>query len=215
MTFIFDPFGARNYVPTSAPAWRAVFGFKGTRAKEGGEVMGAFCSGTRRSLPEEIPQVLIADKPRKSWPDSFRTTNGLLVVREPVKEVIERLDPGTHQFFALDITTKRGVEIAGPWFAMNVTAKQNSIIVEKSHVLIDETFPEMRCSFFPDSRSRKGDVVFDPSLQRPDLHLWREARFEGYLFGSKALVDALDAKGMRFFPKRHEAVAQVSQDGEA
>ncbi|MEL6999591.1 MAG: hypothetical protein AAFP68_15125, partial [Pseudomonadota bacterium] len=97
MTYVFDPYSARNTVGTEAPEWKARFPYIGEESKLTGEIVGAFRSGERRTLPEEMPQLLVADKPRKAWPDIFKTTNGLMVARAPVRDVLERFDPEVHQ----------------------------------------------------------------------------------------------------------------------
>ncbi|MEL6999592.1 MAG: DUF1629 domain-containing protein [Pseudomonadota bacterium] len=197
MTYVFDPYSARNTVGTEAPEWKARFPYIGEESKLTGEIVGAFRSGERRTLPEEMPQLLVADKPRKAWPDIFKTTNGLMVARAPVRDVLERFDPEVHQFFPVSFRTKRGLDIEGPWFTVNVTAKQDSIIVERSRVNINQRAPDRLCSFYSSSTTK--DVVVDPARQS-GLHFWREARFSRSLLGSDTLVKELKAQKLRFFP---------------
>ena len=112
--------------------------------------------------------------------------------------MIERFDPDLHQFFPVPLRTKRGVEIEGPRIIMNVTVRQNSIVVEKSRVHVNDDFPDTLCALYPTSQTK--DVVVDTSKLSPNIHSWREARFEGSLLGSDAFVAALKARGARFFP---------------
>ncbi|WP_146681533.1 imm11 family protein [Thioclava sp. F28-4] len=197
MTHIYSSGPNGIVIPTEAPEWKANYPYLGEAGKKTLEIVQAFREGRRKMLPEEIPKNLIADKPRKNWPDIFITTNGLLVVREPVREVLERLDPGIHQFFPFDLKTKRGVAINGPWFAMNVTAEQDSIVLERSRVHLSESDPERLNSFFVEPQD--GDVVVDPARQS-GLNLWREKRFNMSLLGSDAFQTELEAKGIKFFP---------------
>jgi hypothetical protein len=94
------------------------------RGEEGVQAAHAWSDGARRSAPEELPKVLLADKPRKSWPDAFTGWDGIHVVSNRAKDVIERFAPDLHQFFEVPLRTERGVEIEGPWFIMNVTVGQ-------------------------------------------------------------------------------------------
>ena len=146
---------------------------------------------------DNMPKVLLAPKPRKFWPDAFTAKNGLYVVSERAKKIIELLDPEVHQFFPLLLQTKRGIEIDGPWFAMIVYAKQDSILVEKSRVSINVNFPDTNCSFYGDSNPE--DVIVDPKRQS-NLNLWREQKFMGSLLGSGTLVEHLKGEGVKFFP---------------
>ena len=124
--------------------------------------------------------------------------NGIHVVSERAKDVIERFDPDLHQFFPLRLCTKRGVEIEGPWFAMNVTVRQDSIDLEKSRVQKSTRRPDKLNSFWVNSTTK--DVLVDTSKLSPEIHFWREARFQGSLLGSDAFAAALKEAGVKFFP---------------
>ena len=47
---------------------------------------------------------------------------------------------------------------------------------------------------------RQNSIVVDTSKLSPDIHFWREARFQGSLLGSDPFVAALKEAGIRFFP---------------
>jgi len=79
-----------------------------------------------------------------------------------------------------------------------VTVRQNSIVVEKSRVLVNDDFPDTLCSFWVDSTTK--DVVVDTSKLSPDINFWREARFRRSLMGSDPFVAAIKEAGIRFFP---------------
>ena len=198
MTHVFDMALHKVQIPVEMPEWDDRYPVPGPRTQAALDAVDAWRSGARKNTPDEMPRELIADKPRKSWPDAFKGVNGIHVVSARAREVIERFDPGLHQFFPVRLLTRKGVEIEGPWFTMNVTQRQNSIVVEKSHVHVNPNFPDTLCSFIPYSETRH--VVVDSSRLSPDIHFWREARFDGSLMGSDAFVAALKAAGIRFFP---------------
>lgn len=198
MTHVFAPRSIRNIVYGSYPDWKAEFTGKGEEGnKRLLDILNAWGHGSRPALPEEVPKNLVLDKPIKSLPEAFWSTDGLLVVREPVRAIIDRLDPGLHQFFPIRIRTKRGVETEGPWFAMNVTAMQDSIVLERSHYKKSSYMPDRLNSFYASSTTK--DIVVDPARQS-GLHLWREKRFIKSLLGSDALVAELEALNMKFYP---------------
>ncbi|MEM8851972.1 MAG: DUF1629 domain-containing protein [Pseudomonadota bacterium] len=198
MTHIFDMQLHKVQIPADMPEWEERYPIPGPLAKAGANIVGGWREGMRKTLPEEMPKELVARKPRKAWPDAFKAVNGLHVVTERAKDVIERFDPNLHQFFPLRLRTKRRVEIEGPWFAMNVTVRQSSIVLEKSRMLVNSNFPDTHCSFYPTSKTE--DVIVDPSKLSPDIHFWREARFIGSLAGSDAFVAAFKDAGVKFFP---------------
>ncbi len=198
MTHVFDMQLGKVQIPTDMPEWKERFPYTGPESDRTLDVVHAWRAGARKTLVEEMPRELVADKPRRSWPDAFTTLNGLHVVSGDAKDVIEHFDPDLHQFFPLRLRTKRGVEIDGPWFAMNVNVRQDSIVVERSRVLVNPNRPDRLCSFYSDSKTQ--DVVLDAPRLSPDIHFWRESRFQGSLMGSDALVAALKAAGLKFFP---------------
>ena len=197
MVHVFDMQLGKVQIPVEMPEWEERY-MNPARIEEGSDAVHAWRDAKRKSVPEELPKILVADKPRKIWPDAFTGVNGIFVVSGRAKDVIERFDPDLHQFFEVPLRTKRGVEIEGPWFIMNVTVRQNSIVVEKSRVKVNDEFPDILCSFYSTSQTK--DVVVDTSRLSPNIHFWREARFEGSLLGSDPFVTALKEVGVKFFP---------------
>ncbi|MEP5758178.1 MAG: DUF1629 domain-containing protein [Litoreibacter sp.] len=210
MTYVFKPQIASNKIYSDAPEWKAqfpVFGVPEETSRKIIEIVDAWRFGARPSLLGETPKLLIAEKARKIWPDTFVATDALLVVSDPVRVVIERLDPGIHQFFPLTFQTKRGVIIDGPWFAVNVSAKQDSVVMEKSRIVRSKRFPETNNMFFEDAKD--GDVTVDPA-RLSNLNLWREARFTMSLLGSDTLVKEFKKQGLKFL-KRPSKATQLNE----
>ncbi|MGD9295610.1 MAG: hypothetical protein PVI41_12075 [Roseobacter sp.] len=197
MVHVFDMQLGKVQIPVETPEWNERY-MNPARGEEGVQAVHAWRDGARKSVPEELPKELVADKPRKSWPDAFEGWHGILVVSGRAKDVIERFDPDLHQFFEVPLRTKRGIEIEGPWFIMNVTVRQDSIVMEKSRVQKSTRRPDKLNSFWVNSTTK--DVVVDHSRLSPDIHFWREARFQGSFLGSDSFVRALKEAGIRFFP---------------
>jgi len=209
MTYVFDMQVGKVLIGTDMPEWEKRFPVPGPKGEKAVEIVNAWKNGTRKSLFDEMPRELITRKPRKSWPDAFQTTNGLLVVSDAAKSVLERLDPETHQFFPLSLRSKSGAEIEGPWFSMNVTATQDSILVERSRILTNPRAPDRLCSFYPDT---KPEYVVIDSERQSGWNFWREMRFQGSLLGSDTLIEALHAENIRFFPSiKTTDVSQIKQ----
>ncbi len=170
----------------------------GDAAQKTLEIVNALRSGTRTLIAEEVPKLLVPDTNKKEWADAFMTINGMLVVRDVVRKILQRLDPEVHQFFPLTFQTKRGLQIEGPWFVLNITAKQDSVLIAASKVRINPNFPDTLCTFLANPKSE--DIVVDPSRQS-GVNLWREERFSFYsqLFCSDAVIDEMEERGLRFF----------------
>ena len=201
VTYIFHPMGPGNIVGVATPEWDAEFGIIAGEDRGAAALSGVFRYGLRSLQCNEVPQRLIANEARKKWYDSFLITGSLSVVREPVKDIIERTGPRGPSIFPAN-HRKRGKMIEGPWFAMNVTARQDSVVMEQSSVNVNKRFPDELCSFFHDGEDR---VTVDAGRQS-GLHLWREQRFRGSLLGSDALMAELKAQKLRFFPRAFRAL---------
>jgi len=134
MTYVFDMSLHRVQIPAEMREWEDRFPVPGPEAERAIAAIHAWRDGEGPNRAEDMPKVMLAPKPRKTWPDAFKAVNGLHVVSGRAKDVIATLDPGVHQFFPLTLQTKRGIEIKGLWFAMNVHAKQDSVVLEKSRV---------------------------------------------------------------------------------
>lgn len=196
LTYVFDMARGVVRLDMSMPEWSArypVVGVSADAAYENGRICDAWRSGLRKLCSEEMPRTLVLNKTRKSWPDAFFAPNALMVVRQPAKAIIEKLDPGVHQFFPLIIQTKRGIEIPGPWFAMNVSEHRDAIVRTKGFGTRLISQDQLGISY------EHKDVTVDPQKLSPDLNLWRDARVNMSLLGSDTLVAALKAAKLRFF----------------
>lgn len=202
MTYLLRSRIDHNIVTAETPDWG---GGRPYHAEEGArilELVDAWRDGSRILMPDELPKQLVPHKPRKAWPDAFMSRNQMLIVREPVRNIIERFDPNLHQFFPIKFETKSGKEILGPWFMLVVMADQDSIVVEKSSVFINPNFPDTLCSA---TSTKPGELFVDPSRQA-GVHLWREKRFKGHLWGSDQIVAEMEAQGLKFFRSHLKAI---------
>ncbi|MEZ5752413.1 MAG: hypothetical protein R3D60_10740 [Paracoccaceae bacterium] len=163
------------------------------------EIRAALREGTRKVLPEEVPKLFVVEKPKAKWRDFFKVTGAIKVVREPVRELIERLDPGVHQFFPVTMRTKRGVVIEGPWFVIVITARQDSIVPGYRGKFISNQLPDGR--YLLNSMVKHGQVPID-ATRLSGLHLWREAKAVDGIFASDELIAELKANGLKTFPAK-------------
>lgn len=194
MTVVFDLRPHRASIATEMNEWLERFPPVGDKMEESMRITRAWKTGNTKLSAEQFPKKLVAQKPRKSWPDMFKTAGGLMIASGKAKDIIDGLDTGLHQFFPLKIHTKRGLEVTGPWFAMNVTEQQNSIVLEKTRFFRSPSAPEYLHSFAHEHK----DVTVDPSRQS-GVNLWREYSFQGSLLGSDALFEALKDAGLKFY----------------
>ena len=124
--------------------------------------------------------------------DMFLTT--FWKVSERIKDIIEEIDPGRHQFIPIKITDKGKSPIAKPnWYILNVMERQESIVDELSKVKpmygSEDTRERMSISPF------NSFVMMNASQLNRDVHLWREKRYNIEIFISDDLAMRLEEIG--------------------
>lgn len=194
MTYVLNTSPERVFIATDMVEWKERFPSWGPRSEVTARIVDGWRSGARKLEAEQMPRVLIAEKPRKSWPDMFMTKNGLIVIRDAVKSIVEAYDPQIHQFFPLKLETKRGLDIEGPWFAMNVTEQFETIVIKDSIVNGVGGMTELNSISYS-----YRNVTVNPACQ-PDVHLWRERTFFNSMFASDELIGAVKAAELKIFP---------------
>ena len=155
-----------------------------------------FRDGRDRLDPSDVPDVVRLLTRPKRRPDGFIVMNYIHVVTGAVRDTIEALDPGRHQFVPLAVVEKDGTPAGGEWFALNVMHRQDTLIPERSNAPMNGLFPE-GTSYTPIS----DDGIALDLAKLDDSHLWREQRLRhgSALFMSHALREALKANGLRVF----------------
>lgn len=58
--------------------------------------------------PQEPPKSFTMEKRYTSFGSLIKLTDRILAVDDALKAIIERLEPGTHQFFSIELKTPRG-----------------------------------------------------------------------------------------------------------
>ncbi len=168
------------------------------------EYAAIYKNGTRALIRAEVPDELILDRRRKSLAAGFLSVNGLFIVKGEIREILENLDPGMHQFFPIDVKYGTTSRPEGQFYVLNLTAQQDSIIddlstVEPFPVFTNATPPQIA----PPDRNKMsilyadGHVTVDPARQS-GLSIWRERRYPGSYLISDQFHDMLVAQGLKF-----------------
>jgi len=164
-------------------------------------IAGVFRNGSRPLKPEEVPYKLVLDKKRKALPGGFVTENGLFIVKGQVRDILEGLDPGVHQFFPIDVVYKGGSKPEDEYFVLNVTATQDSVVAESPGVAFRANLLDPR-TIGPDDPEKmefhhyKKDVMVRKS-SLSGLNMWREPRYIASYLISNAFFEALKAQDLK------------------
>lgn len=165
------------------------------------EIAGIFKSGDRLLLAEETPQHLLLSRPEKRPRDIFQTQNGAMVASHALRDVIEEMDPGRHQFLPLTIDN---LHDGGAWFILNVHARQDSIVDEESDVKqrFESSGRELMSIPALEFEKLPLKLTFRKS-EMSDLNIWRERRYKDYLFCSNSFEAEVGRRKLKFFKFRH------------
>jgi hypothetical protein len=139
---------------------------------------------------------------RKSLGSLLLMTGRLLAVDATLKEIIEGLEPGVHQFWPLRITMPKGKETPVPYYGMVIRRFIDSFVPEQSifhQVMKGEDF------FYANGPTKKdyGNLTVSKRVVA-GAHLWRERRLlMPNVFLSDDLQAEITRRGLRI-PRHHQ-----------
>ncbi|KQP13935.1 DUF1629 domain-containing protein [Methylobacterium sp. Leaf93] len=106
--------------------------FDQTRAYPGTIIRASWVSGTWFPS-EKIPRRLRLTRGRRMY-DWLNLQGTGTLVSSRLKDAVEELDPGRHQFFPVTVEDKNGAAVAGEFFIFNVVGRIEAIIEERSNL---------------------------------------------------------------------------------
>ena len=130
----------------------------------------------------------------------MQTNNRLLAVSEPLRDLIERLEPGVHQFWPINIIVPNMAErryepYPAPYFAMVVMRHLDSFLPDQSDPQVFDADPEYPTVHRPRSTKVPGIAVSMDVIG--GAHLWREAKLLGpAIYPSNTLHDEMKKLGL-------------------
>ena len=138
--------------------------------------------------PHEPPKSFKAEKTYNELGSLIALNYGILAVEHQLKKIIDRLDPGMHQFFPIDISMPKGAIFPAEYYILVVGRYFYSFLPDNSK---EGSFTSGGGYYgFRD----KKDSISGLSFSRDVLgksHLWRERRFSSKL---TCLSDELESE---------------------
>jgi hypothetical protein len=146
--------------------------------------------------PHEPPRFFETCRTYNSLGSLIMLNNRLLAVDDALKDIIERMEPGVHLFFPIEIRRRKGAVFPKPYYTLVIGQYFDSFSPEHSK---------------PRSWRKDGDYAFRHEDRKADMaglafsaavfgkaHLWRERRRrEGLTLLSDDLKAAIDEAGLR------------------
>jgi hypothetical protein len=138
----------------------------------------------------------------------FMMNSGLLAVETALKDVVERLEPGVHQFRPIRVTTRKGAAVAKQYHTMVIGQFLDCFRPESS----DEGSWEKAKTVdsyqvYINTKEYIAGLAFSKSAM-DNAHLWRERRVTSpEIYFSDALKAEFDKAGLRL--PRHFRMKEV------
>jgi hypothetical protein len=156
-----------------------------------GTVAGGFDAGDlnlgRLIKSENVPTKFLWGGPKnRKLPDALLGPMHILLVSDRIKNIIERFEPGLHQFFPADVFYKSNNELAQKMYYLNICTLLESVDKELT------SSPFSGIMWRPD---KGGELVFNLD-QIGQHHLWHDKHIMHGWMMSNALHDALVEKGI-------------------
>jgi hypothetical protein len=156
-------------------------------------------------LDHEAPPVFVTGKTYTALGSLIMFNDRILAVDAALKDIIERFEPGMHQFFPIEIMMPKGQVFPKVFYTLVVGQYFDSFVPEKSNA---EAFYELpnsggKLSTIPGPKSRIPDLALSGDIHG-GAHLWRERRFREWLTCFSAeLAAEIEKAGLRI-PKLHK-----------
>lgn len=150
--------------------------------------------------PHEWPTDYVCERVYKREAAIVKFTNRMYAVVEPLRDIIEWLEPGVHQFNPIRVLLPKGVEHPVPHYMMVVGRWLNAFRLEESDPgclrAVDSGAPLVS----PDTKAGFAGVAMAAS-DIGDAHLWCERKLRPATFYiSDRLKDEVTKAGLRLPP---------------
>lgn len=160
----------------------------------------------------EWPKNLHTVKTYKNLGSLMTSENGLLLVDEALKDIIEKLEPDLHQFNPVKITMAKGVEYPKQYYVMVIRQFLDSFSPEESvegvwrDASFDAYWGERIERYFVDIPKKHYYVGLAlQCLKFKNSHLWIEQKLKDPdIYFSDELVDEIKRQSLRMPPQFYQ-----------
>ncbi|MHA6264823.1 imm11 family protein [Arenibacterium sp. CAU 1754] len=144
----------------------------------------------------EKPTQLVIPRTPRALGSIFWIANGFIIVEQAVRDIVESLEPGRHQFWNIDIQLPKDKSDGRSWNVLVIGQSCAAFLRDKTDPSALATSFDRFVSLNPTKKSF-GAVVLDAAMIG-DCHLWRDPTvINPKFFVSDRLMARLDAAGLR------------------
>ena len=155
--------------------------------------------------PFEVPEFYQAEKSSTSLGSLIALNYGILAVYEKLKAIIERLEPGVHEFFPIGIRMPKGKAYPVKYYILLITRYLDSLSIADSNDSAYKSYPDS--PGYHTLQRRPPSAMSGLALKKSvfgDSHLWRERNLnEALTCFSDELHTQAKSEGLRL-PKQYK-----------
>lgn len=148
--------------------------------------------------PHEVPKVYRTEKRYTSLGSLLTLTNGFLAVDATLKEIIEGVEPGVHQFWPLKIVMTKDQPYPVPYYIMVIGRFLESFSADQSDPKSFIRLGEGICTISVDTKDYYSGVALKRSVFT-GAHLWRERKLGRHVCMSDQLQTEIKRAGLRIW----------------
>ncbi|MBY0260194.1 DUF1629 domain-containing protein [Methylobacterium sp.] len=168
-----------------------------------GDVARKFTEDFGQLEAHERPTEFKLTEPRKSLGSLIELTGRLLAVDTTLRDVIEALEPGVHQFWPLRIVTPKGKEYPGSYNGLIIRRFLDGFVSEQSEGFRFTSSTSQFAAADRDTKAGYAGLAFAQDVIA-GAHLWREDKLSSpKILMSDALQAKIAAQNLRIF-KHHK-----------
>ncbi|QTD56512.1 imm11 family protein [Parasphingorhabdus cellanae] len=159
----------------------------------------------------EPPRSFVTEKGYKSLGSLIMLNGRILAVDEALKTIIERLEPGEHEFSSIEVRMPRNKVYPSSYYTLFIGQYFDSFLPEKSKRESIRNHGPSYPNYYSLEQSKKG--VTGLALAKATFgsaHLWRERAFREWLICFSDELQAEIAEGGLRIPK-HYQIKQITE----
>ncbi len=157
--------------------------------------------------PHEAPQFYQTEKSPKSLGAMIQLNGRILAVDEALKAIIERFEPGVHQFFPIEIKMPKGKVYPEQYYTLVIGQFIDSFSPENSDPYswhdYKEKYPDFYYYYYRKEKAGITGLALSKTLFGR-ANLWRERRFNGILICLSDELQAEAAKAGQRLPQHYK-----------
>ena len=157
-----------------------------------------FHGGGKKISSDDAPKSIEVETPVCDLPDIFTSCDGVKIISDRVKSLIETKARDENQTLPIQVTSSTPGTDKRTWYILNILPEKKSIIREKSTVRPHAAYQDTWKVAYIKHRDAGRKLVLNAGALIGS-HFWREEGYPGSLFISDELKEDFDKEGIDLY----------------